>query len=266
MKKVIALAVVVVLSVGSQGIAYSAEGMYPWRVVNNTVTTLDKNLEDGSMIGLGVSYPERPYKGMDNDAVVMPLVIAEYKQFFMNAVVMGYYFNKPTEALRFGIIGAPYFGGYHSSDSSDLAGMEDRDMGFDSGVRMNWKNSFFNLNVDALTDISGTSEGQQVNVGVSKVFFHGFLKPKAGIIWQSAESVDYYYGVKAGEATGARSEYSPHSELEYFLGLRMGIPLGEKWAIVSDVQANFLGSEVKDSPIVDESALMRYTLGMVYRF
>jgi outer membrane protein len=223
-------------------------------------------VDEGSLLGAGAMIIESPYRGVDDDVFPAPVLIFESRRFFVDKTVAGYYFNDKSNPVRWGVIGSLRLQGYDADDSSDLEGMRDRDMAFDGGLRISWKNEIINMSLEGVTDLSGTHEGQELRLTLDKELFDGFLTPKAGIKWQSDDLVDYYYGVKADEVKPGRSEYSADNDLEYMVGVTIGLPLGEKWAAFGDIQCSFLGNEAKDSPIVGDDTLMRYVLGVVYRF
>lgn len=233
--------------------------------LDNTVATLEDNLDEGSIAGLGVLYSTSPYKGIDDNVFPVPIIRASYKGFFINQTLAGYNFID-DESLKLGIVVGPHFGGYDASESNDLTGMQDRDWGIDGGLRLTLKNEIVDVSATVLTDLSDTSTGQEVSLGLSKKLFEGFLTPKIGATWSSENVVDYYYGVKASEATAGRAAYSPNSTVNYNVGLTVAYPLGDKWAIISDVQYQIFGDEIKDSPIIDKNGNFRLVLGTVYRF
>jgi MipA family protein len=223
-------------------------------------------IEEGSLMGLGAMVLESPYRGVDDAVYPVPVLVFESRQFFVDKTVLGYYFNDKSNPVRWGVIGSLRLQGYDADDSGDLDGMQDRDMAFDGGLRISWKNPIIDMILEGVTDVSGTHEGQELRLTVTKELFGGFLTPKAGIKWLSDDLADYYYGVKADEAKAGRLEYSAGNDLEYMVGATIGIPLGEKWALFGDIQCSFLGNEAQDSPIVGDDALMRYVMGVVYRF
>jgi MipA family protein len=223
-------------------------------------------IDKGSLMGAGAMMIESPYKGVDDEIYPVPVLIFESKQFFIDKTVAGYYFNDKSSPVRWAVIGSLRLQGYEADDSSDLDGMQDRDRAFDGGLRISWKNDIINMILEAVTDLSGTHEGQELRLTIDKELFQGFLTPKAGVKWQSDDLTDYYYGVKPNEVRAGRAEYSADEDLEYMLGVTIGVPLGEKWALFGDIQCSFLGNEAENSPVVDKDALMRYVLGAVYRF
>ena len=223
-------------------------------------------IEEGSAVGFGFMYYDGPYDGVDSQAYAVPLAVVEHKKIFIDGMTLGYYLNSVEGRSRIGIIAAPRFMGYHSSDSTALAGMEDRESAFDVGLRFTLKNDFFTTTCDLVADVSGTYNGQESRVVLSREFLGGFLTPRVGLRWQSSDLVDYYYGVTSIEATPSRSQYAPSSEFECIAGLRMGIPLNDDWVLISDVQFTFLGDKVQNSPIVSEDFTPRYLVGLIYRF
>jgi len=257
LKKVFLLLAICVL--GYPSVGYSLE----W--LDNSVQKMEENLDKGSVMGVGVLYLERPYIGVDNDTYVVPLVKAEYKRLFIDKTIMGYNLID-DDNLKFSVVTGPHFAGYKSSDSSELAGMEDREWGFDGGLRLKWKTELVDVTATGLTDLSGTYEGQEASVILSKELFKGFLTPSLGAVWSSEDAVDYYYGVRASEARAGRPAYAGEDTFNYLAGLTVAVPLGEKWAMVGDVQHQILGDGVKDSPLVEEDGLFRSTVGTVYRF
>ena len=241
---------------------------FSWNVYEDLLDKIDEKVDDGSVLGGGVLVTQSPYEGIDDSIYAVPIISMETKQFFIDVMTFGYYFNSKEDPVRVGIIGAPRFQGYEDGqgESDLLNGMEDRDWAFDGGLRMKWENDLVDVHMDAVTDLSGKHEGQELRLGLSKQLFDGFLTPRATVGWKSEQLVDYYYGVRPGEARAGRAEYEPDAAMEYTAGLTIGVPLGDVWALVGDVQCNFLTDEITDSPIVDEDTLMSYTLGAVYRF
>lgn len=240
---------------------------YGWSLIDDIWFHLQEEVENGSVVGAGGMYVQSPLRDVDDEIYPVPLIVAEYNKFFIDGGVFGYYFQPKNDKLRFAIIGSPrIFQAFEADDSDYLAGMEERDWAFDAGVRVKWLTDDVNVNVEAVGDVSGTHEGGELRLMLSKPFLEGLLVPRGGVQWQSGSLNDYYYGVRESEVTGNRAAYEAESDLEYVVGLTINVPIGEKWAVVGDVQANLLGSNVQDSPIVEKDSPMRFILGSVYRF
>lgn len=238
-----------------------------WSLIDDIWFHLQEEIENDSVFGAGVLYVQKPLRDVDDEFYPAPLIVAEYNRFFIDGGVFGYYFNPKGDKLRFALIGSPrLFQAFEGDDSDYLSGMDERKWSFDAGVRVKWLTDDVNVNVEAVGDASGTHQGGELRLMLSKPFFDGLLVPRGGVSWQSGELNNYYYGVKESEVTVDRAAYEAESDLEYVIGLTVNVPVGDKWAVVGDVQANLLGSNVQDSPIVDGDSPMRFVLGTVYRF
>jgi outer membrane protein len=238
---------------------------FAFEALKNIKDTLEESLEEGSVIGMGALYQQRPYKKVDSDIYPVPIISLEYKRFFIDETIFGFHLLD-TDEFKFSIVGAPRFWGYDADDSTALNGMQDRKASFDGGLRARWKNKFFTFTLTGLTDLLDEHQGQEVDLSLSKELWGRFLTPHIGVRWFSKDLVDYYYGVKSSEVTATRPAYEPDDTLNYVAGLTIAIPLGERWALITDVQYELLGDEIEDSPIVDEDGISRYLVGIVYRF
>ena len=258
-KKIFIFSVVIIVALFLQSVSFGFE------LVEDIILDLEENLEEGSVIGLGILFPERAYKGMDSDVYVVPIIDLEYKSFFINQSSFGFYlFN--GDMMKVSIAGAARLAGYKADDSSDLNGMQDRDGSFDGGLRLQLKGKSITFTVTGLTDILDEYKGQEINATLSAKLLKGFLRPRIGIRWFSDDLVDYYYGVRSSEVATGRPIYQPGDTLNYLVGLTIGLPIDQRWALVGDIQYEVLGEDIEDSPIVDEEALFRFTAGVVYRF
>lgn len=226
---------------------------------------LKENIEKGSVLGIGVMYPERPYKGIDEDVYVVPIGQLEYKRFFIDGGTFGYNLVNDDQ-IKFAVVGSTRVEGYDADDSPDLNGMDDRDWTVDMGLRLLLTKGVFSFTVSGLADPWDVHGGGELNSFVSAKLFDGFLRPRAGVRWLSEEVVNYYYGVRDSETTAVRPQYNPESTFNYVLGLTIGIPLKDRWALIGDIQYEFLGDQIKDSPIIDKDGIFRYVTGVVYRF
>ncbi len=110
--------------------------------------------------------------------------------------------------------------GYHSSDSPDLDGMEDRRMSWDAGVKavyeLPWHQMTFS--VKALADVLGRHDGQEYILALSREFRGRIFRliPSFGAHYQTKSLLDYYYGVRAEEATSGRDVFEPVGEAAPF--------------------------------------------------
>jgi MipA family protein len=78
--------------------------------------------------------------------------------------------------------------------------------------------------------------------------------------------VDYYYGVRAAEATAGRAAYVAKGGVNVDIGLRTMYQFDEHHSMMLDVSTTRLAKQIKASPLVDRSSTHRVILGYMYSF
>lgn len=225
-------------------------------------------------LGIGVASTQKPYIGIDRDYKVIPLI--QYENRYVRFQGMGLEVKLPSyvisdsQRLNFGIVGRfERFAGYEPDDSPALIGMSERKTGLWAGGRVEWKNSLANVAADWTHDVSGHSKGQKFNLGLNRTWRigeHLMLTPRAVARWQDKKYVDYYYGVRANEARLGRAAYQGESSVSAEVGLHSMYRYDRHHSVFMDVGVTGLGSEIKDSPLVDRSTTNRVFVGYIYRF
>jgi len=260
-RKVFLVSVLLMVVFCSSNFVYSAE------VFEGAIEALNLDREEfkGAVVGGGVLTGTSPYKGVDNNVYAVPIVVIRYKKFYMDGKSFGYILNN-DENMEFSIVGKPRIMGYEAGDSADLAGMDSRDISFDGGLRGVFKNDLGRISVTWLADLLNNHQGQEASVVYSKVFKDGMFTPRIGFKWMSKDLVDYYFGVKGNEVKTTRADYEGDSAINLVTGFALAVPVGDNWAVTFDFSYELLNSQIKDSPIVDESGLFSYLAGVIYRF
>lgn len=176
-----------------------------------------------------------------------------------------------SEQLSFGLtvdfLGGE--GGYEADDAAILTGMAERKAGIWAGATVDWRSEYVDLSFKALTDASGESDGSTVKLEASRMFFLGerfTVTPKLGATWLDDKAVDYYYGVRAAEATTGRAAYKGSSTVNIEGGVTFGYMLAERHMLMLDLSVTRLGDGITDSPIVKEDTLTSVGLGYMFRF
>lgn len=222
-------------------------------------------------LGAGMIIQDEPLKGVDAKVYPLPFYMYQGKAFSMRGLSASYeVFGDETWAIR----GLVKFrtDGYDSDDSSDLAGMSDRRNSLDAGAELWLKNSWGNIGLDWLTDVLGNHNGHEARLtyvrpvraalGIKKLA----LRPMLGLSWRSSNLNNYYYGVRAREATGNRTAYKSGDSVNPYVGIGLDYQLAERWSIFSLFRNEWLGSDITDSPIVDQHSKISIILGLLYRF
>ncbi len=212
-------------------------------------------------------YQQKAYRDVDDEVLVLPLPSFENRWVRVNGpgVDLKLLPAGPWDlALRLRYDGS----GYDASDSPALAGMQDRKGGLWAGAAARWRGGLGELGLEVTGDASGHSNGTQVKLALGKDFRVGRLglTPRLGVTWLDAKYVDFYYGVRAGEALNTRPAYTGRSTANTELGLRAGYGLAPNQIVFVDVSATRLGQAIQDSPIVDTGTVAGARLGYLYRF
>jgi outer membrane protein len=92
------------------------------------------------------------------------------------------------------------------------------------------------------------------------------LFPSLGVIWQDADFVDYYAGVRPQEARSGRPAFEGSSVLNLGAGLRGYFKMTDRVRVVGLVRAERLDSDYEKSPIIDSRWGYFGLLALAYAF
>jgi outer membrane protein len=218
-------------------------------------------------LGLGVATERETYKGDGNKTQAIPLLMydSEYVRVFGNMVDL----KLPTAVgIRFALRAKYSLGdGYKPGDSTYLSGMEERKGSLWLGGAATWKSPALTLSAEWLK-AGGDSKGQQFNLTAEHSFGFGKLQvtPHAAAQWKDDKYVDYYYGVRAAEATAARAAYTGKATTDFNLGVRLDYAIQPNQLILLDISSTRRGSGISDSPLVSKDTVPSLRLGYLYRF
>lgn len=218
-------------------------------------------------LGAGVLLAPRPYVGVDDETIAIPLVLYDRGGFYVRGLEAGYTWRKesPVSATVFG---QAFFNGYESDDSPFLAGMEDREPSFDGGIGLDIDRKRVAVVLRASTDLTHRSDGHRGRLDVRFPCAAGpwRLTPAIGAEYLSDDVVDYYYGVRPAEATGARPVHAGDAALNVVGSLRAIRSAGGRWSFFGYAELTRLGSAIEESPIVDEGTDLGALAGFLYTF
>jgi len=218
-------------------------------------------------LGLGAVVQRKGYTDIDNDSMVLPLIYFDNR--WVRLIGGSLDLKLPSAGpVEFAIAGRFQNEGYKASDAPILAGMAERKESIWAGVAVNWRNGIADLSAEWLTDVLSNSGGQQIKLSAEHAFQLGSFEvtPRVGGIWLDEKYVNYYYGVRPGEALGGRSFYAGASTTNVELGIRTSYSFGRKQRLFLDVGSEMFGTEIQDSPLVNRSSQISAVVGYLYIF
>lgn len=243
--------------------------------ITSPLAFADDASSDGTTWGLGVGAvsSQAPYIDIDRDNTALPLLYVENR--YIRVFGPEIEFKLPSLAisdsqqLNFSIVGQYDGSGYKGSDATILNGMSERKGGFWAGAKVEWNTNFVDVGAEWLTDVSGNSEGQRLNVGLERTWQFGehmLLTPRLGASWQDEESIDYYFGVRDSEVRFDRPAYKGESAINIEAGVRGIYQFDQHHSVLMGVEITGLADEIKDSPLVDRSTQNAVFVGYLYTF
>ncbi len=217
---------------------------------------------------LGVLAIDRdaPYRDLNENPIVAPLVRYEGEKFFFRGTRGGVRLTK-SDTYELTVFGQARLDGYNPKDSTFLTGMAKRKASLDLGVASTWtsqKIGQFELSVAA--DALNRSSGLEAALGWNGRFSAGgwtFI-PGASVSWKNANLIDYYYGVRANEVLPGRAAYSGRSAVTPEVSMLATHKLGERWSLFARASHAWLPSAITDSSIVNSDSTTGLFLGVGY--
>lgn len=219
-------------------------------------------------LGLLAIERDAPYRQLDEDLLVVPLVRFEGERFYLRGLRGGVVLARDG-GFEFGAFVQGRGDGYEAADSPYLAGMDDRDFSLDIGLAASWRvKGVGQFEASLATDMLDRSGGQEAAVSWTGLVRAGGwrLLPGVSVAWQSQDMVDYYYGVRPGEALVGRPAYAPGSAIVPELSLLATHPVGESWEFFARAGHAWLPSEITNSPLVDQDGRLSVIVGLGYTF
>ena len=218
-------------------------------------------------VGAGAVVQAKPFDGVDSKVYPVPLFGYEGKRLYLRGITGGYRLIM-RDGFSVGPTIRPRFEGYEASDSSDLAGMKNRNPTIDGGIDAAWKTKWGLVNVVAVTDLLGAHDGYEIELAYTAKFTRAEFEfiPGLALVWRNSNLVNYYYGVRDMEVRDGRSAYYPDAALTPLVRLAVRRNITERWGLILGSQYEWLSSEMRDSPIVDDNGILSVLLGATYMF
>lgn len=226
--------------------------------------------QENAEFSAGMAYIDSAsaYKGVGSTSRVMPSL--SYENGRLKLGVQDGVSYRVTAAgknqIRLNL--APNFQPYKSSDSATLAGM-DRNMGLDGSISGAFEIARGStLKLKAATDLRDSSNGHVVDLSFSQFIPLGGIPAilSLGGKWYDSKRSQHDFGVYASEAIAGRAEYAPGAVAVTYISVNAFLNVTENVNAFVNISANFLPSEVVNSPIVGKDSTLSTIIGLSYSF
>ena len=209
-------------------------------------------------VGAGVVAQTSPYRGADSVRVLpIPAVtyIGERVQ-ILGLVAQAGLVNWSN--VRLAATARYRMGAYDEEDSDWLEGMGDRKDSLFGGLALQAPLAWgVRMSAGYEHDVLDRVGGGFGRLGLRRGFQLGRFSVAPGIAvnWLSGELARHEYGVRPGEAREGRAAYRPGDAVNVEPGLALSMEWRGAWRLILNVGVEFLAAELRDSPLVDESAV-----------
>lgn len=238
----------------------------PALLLGAVVAHAQQEPRDGWTLGLSVVGDTNPYLGQGSDVLALPLIAYRSGPFAIstNGVEYRLLRNGPFSLT---VAARPRFSGLISTDGAQLDGI-DREVTGDVALEAVYDIGRFYADGAIRQEFTGEHDGQELRLGVGTRQRLGAvgLSLNAGAAWQSEDLSQYIWGVSASEVAVGRPAYAPGNVLVPYLSIGARLPINDNLSLLGTIRADFLPSEVTDSPIIEDDTLISGGLGFVYRF
>lgn len=203
---------------------------------------------------------DNTYKNSDKDLIGKAIPMA---QIFIGPVQIG------AGGLTVNVVGKPFLGAYlnlsQMGDNYYANGMQNRKESWGAGIGA----KIFGLQLQLNKDINGRSKGYKGQISFGKpYFFDENLLIRFGVNLEILDQnfMDYYYGVKASEATATRPYYAPSAATNLSLNAFPIYKYNEDVNFLAGYSLKFLNKKIQDSPTTKDRKLEHALIfGATYR-
>ena len=222
-------------------------------------------------LGGGLIITQDPYKGIDTKVRGLPFFLYKTKKLTVYGPMLSYliYDNNDWEL---DITGKMRFEGYEEDDSDFLFGMDERKWTMELGGSLSKKLSIGKITSSISADILNEHKGYEYGLSYSYDFRNVMkmpsltMSPEIGFSYRSSQLNDYYYGVRDSEAIAGRPEYNAGDSVGLTGGIRINYVYSDRIGLMGLMSFEWLGDEIRNSPIVEENYLDTIMIGIMYRY
>lgn len=208
------------------------------------------------------------YKGSDGKIYPIPFIAYETEDYAINTVRAEYHLPMSNTVWLDGLASLR-LQGFDESLSDYTQGLKQRESSLDAGIALNYYAAEIGfIALSFVHDISDVHQGHELSVSYSYPLQWGVvgLTPSIFVSRQSEDLVDYYYGVRAAEATTWRAAYKGQAAVNTGGGLEINYEFAKSWLLYSELHLSRFGDTIISSPLVDTKISWSSGLGVIYSF
>ena len=218
--------------------------------------------EGGAGSGGAVRAERSPYRGHGTRYDYLPLNLFLGERLYVHADRVGLKLDFAAAGRADLFLAHRYEGTPLERAATVLEGMALREQGTDLGI--GYRRGA--LAAELLRNVDDASDGTELRLRYELERRRGTLRlwPQATLAWRSAKLNDYYYGVRAAEASAARPAYAAGAGLNLTLALYAAYPLGRDLQLLAGASATRWAGSVRDSPVVERGLQTAATVGLLF--
>jgi outer membrane protein len=219
-------------------------------------------------LGAMIRSERSPYEGAGFSQDLVPLYLYEGKRFFLHPTRAGLKLSDDGRQRVDLFLDFRFEGFPAGSIPASLAGMQARESTTDLGLSYAYRAAWGKLKAEFVHDALNVTEGEELRLGYSYDWDSGrwHLRPTLVLMQRSARLNNYYYGVRAEEATASRPQYMPGAGTDAWVGLYGYYDLTRGWRLLGGLGTTVYDRRVRASPIVRDASRPTLFLGAAYDF
>jgi outer membrane protein len=201
-----------------------------------------------------ISFPKY-VGGRSVQTLPIPLLSINYQEtFYIELERVGVYLlASDDKKVGLGLAMEPRFG-FSSKDGPRLVGMGKRRDSLEAGPTFDWDFDVVAVSLAYFADASGASRGRSLRASAYAPAFKN-ERWDTGVLLNidamSQKTADYYFGVRAAEATVQRSPFAPTGATNLSAGVTGTYKLDKQYALMFGAIVTRLPGHIAASPIVE---------------
>lgn len=258
------LSAVTLISISSVAMAMESR-------VSDAISPGDSNSK--WMLGATIGGQQNHIVGEESDNQGFVNVNLEYRgeKFFVSQDEIGYtiYRNKGF-STGVALSGKDHFL-YNQDDYDDnqvISHLEERNGTLDAGLYLIHNSDLGQLRFRVLEEITGEHDGHGADASYTFDFNYNDIRinPFVAVNYLSEDSVDYFFGVSAVEATTDLAAYQGKAAVNLTTGVNARYSLNSNWELGFGASVTKLGDGISDSSLVDDDVMYVTSFTANYNF